>query len=179
MEHADSLDEVAEQTQQFALAEAIDRELVAKWLEGQTNDLDDYETFFRATESSGDLGSRHPMLEDWLAPLESYVHNEHRVRELHAQAEREGVKIYDLKYDRAAEAASSLHHRGFVALAALSPALLRRQRRLSAALLRRAARAQPGGNRGARRYSLGRSTMVPGTLELAQNPQVLEVLKAF
>jgi hypothetical protein len=45
------------------------------------------------------------------------------------------------------QAASSLHHRGFVALAALSPALLRRQRRLSAALLRRAARAQPGGNR--------------------------------
>lgn len=30
--------EVAEQTQQFALAEAIDRELVAKWLEGPATD---------------------------------------------------------------------------------------------------------------------------------------------
>eukprot|EP00435_Cladocopium_sp_Y103_P066434 s905_g28.t1 len=105
----------------------------------------------------------------------------------------QGVKIYDLKYDGAAEAASSLRRHGFVALAALSPALLRRQRRLSAALLRRAARAQPEGNRrlvDQRRYSLGRSTMVPGTLELAQSPGVsrhawthlvgvLEVLKAF
>eukprot|EP00435_Cladocopium_sp_Y103_P065746 s905_g27.t1 len=57
--------EVAELTQHFALAEAIDQELIAM-ASGQTKDLDDYETFFRATESSGaPLGSQHPMLEDF------------------------------------------------------------------------------------------------------------------
>ncbi|CAK9077455.1 unnamed protein product, partial [Durusdinium trenchii] len=174
--------QVAEQTQHAALADAIDRQLLARWLAGQEKDLDEYETFFRATECSAD-GSQHTshppdLLEEWLQPLESgSVHSERDLDELRAEAE--GVHIFDLKRDRASEAAAALRRDGFVALAALGPTVLRRARRLSAALLRRVARAEPRGNRGERRYSLGRTTMVPGTLELATCPAVCQVLESF
>ena len=59
----------------------------------------------------------------------------------------QGVRIFDLKRDKAEEAAAALRRDGFVAVAALGPALLRRMRRLSAALLRRAAAVEPHGNR--------------------------------
>eukprot|EP00913_Durusdinium_trenchii_P018661 g17536.t1 len=110
---------------------------------GQEKDLDEYETFFRATECSAD-GSQHTshppdLLEEWLQPLESgSVHSERDLDELRAEAE--GVHIFDLKRDRASEAAAALRRDGFVALAALGPTVLRRARRLSAALLRRVVR---------------------------------------
>eukprot|EP00439_Symbiodinium_sp_Y106_P028880 s1655_g3.t1 len=173
--------DVAEKTRHVALAEEIDGRLVSEWLEGQATDLEDYEAFFRATEASSKASEQRSVQESWLQPLWEPLSAHGRKDALRAQAAEEGIRIFDLKAgDRASEAASWLEREGFVVLAGcLAAPTLRRLRPLAAELLRRAAKAEPGGNRGGRRYSLGRTTTVAGTLELSESSQVCSVLEAF
>ncbi|CAE7403480.1 unnamed protein product [Symbiodinium natans] len=177
--------DVAEKTRHSALAEEIESLVVSKWLEGQVADLRDFEAFFRATEASDVPAGRGEAAEEaaeetWLKPLSAPLPRGHG-RALRARAAQEGIRVFDLgEGDHPSEAAAWLEREGFVVLAGcLAAPSLRRLRHLSAKLLHRAARAEPRGNRGERRYSLGRTTMVPGTLELSQSPEVCRVLEAF
>ncbi|OLQ00828.1 hypothetical protein AK812_SmicGene16473 [Symbiodinium microadriaticum] len=162
---------------------------------GQATDLADYEAFFRATEASSKFSQRESARESWLRPLWERP-PDGRKEALRAQAAEEGVRIFDLKQgDRPSEAASWLER---ITLK-FYPLFYHREYGLSdveicwimagpkyfnmfspkAELLRRAADAEPGGNRGERRYSLGRTTTVAGTLELSESPEVCSVLEAF
>lgn len=83
-----------------------------------------------------------------------------------ALAVQEGVRLFRAtEPGEAGSAARHLHEHGFaVLLDALNGAALAELQATSAALVRVAATAEPGGNRGSRRWSLGLTTLVSSCL---------------
>lgn len=181
--------QVAEQTKNVALRSHIRAHIDGVSLSRE--DVDLFDRFFRSTEApfgpakAPDLSSPVPGLDDsWLGPLLSPAAGP--PEDLRMLAAKEGVRWFDVSSripgagDVAEAAARHIHEHGFAVLVgALGPEVLRYQQRLSAELIKVAARAMPNGNRGFRRYSLGRTTVLQGALASVDSPAVLATLRAF
>lgn len=170
---------IAESTHNFALSATIQKAIIRNWLEKAKADLVAFDTFFRATEASrpADLvesGFDEAWLKPLLEPVIS-VANDSRAALL-ARAAEEGVRLFHAS--EAKEAADQFHRDGFVVLLnALEPGELHKMKALSVELIRIAVDADPHGNRGRRRYSLGRTTLVGASLSLASSPVISNVLQ--
>ncbi|CAE8731223.1 unnamed protein product [Polarella glacialis] len=139
-------------------------------------------------------GSSFLAQEAWLEPLlgqnnnSRHNNNNNNSKEpgnreaVMASAAKEGVRLFRISSDggeeEAAEAALHFHQHGFAVLQdVLSGDKLAALQQLSAQLVRIAVCTEPSGNRGKRRYTLGRTTVVGAGLSLADSPAVCSMLQ--
>eukprot|EP00747_Dinoflagellata_sp_TGD_P050828 gnl/TRDRNA2_/TRDRNA2_146984_c0_seq1.p1 gnl/TRDRNA2_/TRDRNA2_146984_c0~~gnl/TRDRNA2_/TRDRNA2_146984_c0_seq1.p1 ORF type:complete len:350 (+),score=53.16 gnl/TRDRNA2_/TRDRNA2_146984_c0_seq1:67-1116(+) len=120
-----------------------------------------------------------PLEDIWLKPLEEPLNGASSRSHTIALADKEGVHLFS--EEEAAAAAEHFHKHGFVVLLnAVSGDALKNLQQASAQLIRQAVERLPGGNRGAQRWSLGRTTADKcygrACVEPADNKHICSVL---